>query len=351
MADLNDPARLAELHHLMLRADADALLDGCVARAAELAGAPIALVSLVVRHIQLFRAHRGLPPELAVSCATSRSNSFCQLVVRDEAPLVIEDALRDTRVPRELVEHYGIRAYAGVPIRVGGHVIGSLCVIDHAPRRFEPGVVDGLKQLAVEVAERLAALGGGAPSACHAVEEHLLRLGETARLLEQALRAIGPALAQAQAAAATLLDAPRGALSPDDLRAAVACYRDMFAIAEEMAGDAMAVAASASIEEAREIAEQTRALARDLVEIGPLVRLAEGVLEGTLDEGSAARAALVAREALSAHETASAAVRRILATAARARAAMTCGAGPGGAAMTCGAGPGGAAPKPDRGAP
>ncbi|MGK4003279.1 GAF domain-containing protein [Sorangium sp. So ce1036] len=342
MADLNDPARLAELHHLMLRADADALLDDCVARAAELAGAPIALVSLVVRHIQLFRAHRGLPPELAVSCATSRSNSFCQLVVRDEAPLVIEDALRDARVPRELVEHYGIRAYAGVPIRVGGHVIGSLCVIDHAPRRFEPGVVDGLRQLAVEVAERLAALGGGAPSACHAVEEHLLRLGETARLLEQALRAIGPALAQAQAAAATLLDAPRGALSPDDLRAAVACYRDMFAIAEEMAGDAMAVAASASasIEEAREIAEQTRALARDLVEIGPLVRLAEGVLEGTLDEGSAARAALVAREALSAHETASAAVRRILATAARARAAMTCGAGPGGAA-----------PGPDRGAP
>ncbi|WP_437678575.1 GAF domain-containing protein [Sorangium sp. So ce131] len=323
MADLNDPARLAELHHVLLRADADALLDACVARAAELAGAPIALVSLVIRHIQLFRAHRGLPPELCVSCATSRSNSFCQLVVRDEAPLVVNDALHDARVPTELVEQYGIRAYAGVPLRVRGHVVGSLCVIDSAPRDFGQHVVEGLAQLAAEVVARIEAIEGDAPPPRLAAEERLARLEQTARSLQTALGAIASVLAGAQSAAATLTEAPPAALSPDDLRAAVGCYRDMVAIVEELTEDAAALARTSPAEAAAEIALATRSLARDLVEAAPLVRLAEGVLQGTLDEGAAARAALVVRDAFEAHETASAAVRRIIAGVERARAEVS----------------------------
>ncbi|MGK3987763.1 GAF domain-containing protein [Sorangium sp. So ce136] len=320
MADLNDPARLAELHHVLLHDEADALLDASVARAAELAGTPMALVSLVVRHIQLFRAHHGLPPELCVSCATSRSNSFCQLVVRDEAPLVIEDAARDERVPRELVERYGIRAYAGVPLRVRGHVVGTLCVLDAVPRRFGPRVVEGLERLAAEVGARLEALGSDAPPPSSAANERLARLEQTARTLEHALGAIGPAIAAAQSAAAALADAPLAALSPADLREAVDCYRDMFAIAAELAEDAMALARASPASAAPELALATRSLTRDMVEIGPLVRLAEGVLRGTLDGGAAARAAHVVRDAFAAHETASAAVRRIIATAERMRA-------------------------------
>ncbi|WP_437923378.1 GAF domain-containing protein [Sorangium sp. So ce291] len=321
MADLNDPARLAELHHVLLHDEADALLDASVARAAELAATPMALVSLVVRHIQLFRAHHGLPPELCVSCATSRSNSFCQLVVRDEAPLVIEDASRDERVPRELVERYGIRAYVGVPLRVRGHVVGTLCVLDAVPRRFGPQVVEDLERLAAEVGARIEALGSDAPPPSSAANGRLARLEQTARTLEHALGAIGPAIAGAQRAAAALADAPLAALSPADLREAVDCYRDMFAIAAELAEDAMALARSSPAgAAAAELALATRSLTRDMVEIGPLVRLAEGVLQGTLDGGAAARAAHVVRDAFAAHETASAAVRRIIATAERMRA-------------------------------
>ncbi|WP_437661845.1 GAF domain-containing protein [Sorangium sp. So ce1182] len=320
MADLNDPARLAELHHVLLHDGADALLDAAVARAAELAETPMALVSLVVRHIQLFRAHHGLPPELCVSCATSRSNSFCQLVVRDEAPLVIEDAARDERVPRELVERYGIRAYAGVPLRARGHVVGTLCVLDAVPRRFGPHVVEGLERLAAEVGARIEALGSDAPPPSSAANGRLARLEQTARTLEHALGAIGPAIAGAQRAAAALADAPLAALSSADLREAVDCYRDMFAIAAELAEDAMALARASPAGAASELALATRSLTRDMVEIGPLVRLAEGVLQGTLDGGAAARAAHVVRDAFAAHETASVAVRRIIATAERMRA-------------------------------
>ncbi|XYH93218.1 GAF domain-containing protein [Sorangium sp. So ce1128] len=320
MADLNDPARLAELHHVLLHGEADPLLDTSVARAAELAEAPMALVSLVVRHIQLFRAHRGLPPELCVSCATSRSSSFCQLVVRDEAPLIIEDASRDERVPRELVERYGIRAYAGMPLRVRGHVVGSFCVLDTVPRRFGPHVVEGLERLAAEVGARLEALESDAPPPSSAANERLARLEQTAHMLEHALGAIAPAIAGAQSAAEALAEAPLPALSPADLREAIDCYRDMFAIAAELAEDAMALARSSPTKATSELALATRSLARDMVEIGPLVRLAEGVLQGTIDGGAAARAAHVVRDAFAAHQTASAAVRRIIATAERMRA-------------------------------
>jgi hypothetical protein len=321
MADLNDPARLAALHHILLHPGADPILDACVARAAKLAEAPMALVSLVIRHIQLFRAHWGLPPELRVTCATSRSNSFCQIVVRHEVPLVIEDAAQDERAPKEIVERYGIRAYAGVPLWVGGHAVGTLCVLDVVPRRFEPRGIEGLTGLAAEVGERISAIESEAPTPSHAAREPLARLEQTARILQHALGAIAPVIAEAHRAAARLPEAPPLALSPADMRAAVECYRDMFAIVEELVEDAMALArTSPARSSASEIALSTRSLARDMVEIGPLVCLAEGVLEGTLDAGAGARAAYAVRDAFAAHETASVAVRRLIATVEHARA-------------------------------
>ncbi|KYF87642.1 diguanylate cyclase [Sorangium cellulosum] len=336
MADLNDPVRLAELHGAMLRTDADAILDACVTRAARLARAPIALVSLVIRHIQLLRAHHGLPLELAVSCATSRSNSFCQLVVRDEAPLLVEDALRDERVPKELVEHYGIRAYAGVPVRVRGHAIGSLCVLDVVPRRFDPRTIDGLDQLAIEVAGRLSDLvERDAPVGSADVQERLVRIEQATRVLERALLSLAPVIAAAQNAAGVRPQAPVDAMhaTPSalvtiaSLRAAVGCWRDMGSVADELCDEAAAVASSAPA--ASGLVAAARALARGMAEVGPLVRLAEGVLEGTLEETAAERGrSLVLRGAIDAHEAACAAVNEIRAGALRARAATGSGAAP-----------------------
>ncbi|WP_437278849.1 GAF domain-containing protein [Sorangium sp. So ce375] len=339
MADLNDPVRLAELRGAVLRADADAILDACVARAAKLARSPIALVSLLVRHVQLLRAHHGLPLELAVSCATSRSNSFCQLVVLDEAPLIVDDALRDERVPKELVESYGIRAYAGVPVRAHGHVLGALCVLDVVPRRFDPRIVGALEQLALDVSGRLSALApGDAPLASADVQERLVRVEQATRVLERALLALSPVIAAAQGAAAPAVAASRAAdparaahVTPASLRAAVACWRDMGPVADELCEEASAIASAAQDGGASELAAEARALAWSLAEIGPLVRLAEGVLDGTLGEAAAAKGrALVLRGALDAHEAASAAVRKLRAGALSARAA-TAGPGSGGA--------------------
>ncbi|WP_437857568.1 GAF domain-containing protein [Sorangium sp. So ce363] len=341
MADLNDPVRLAELRGAVLRADADAILDACVVRAAKLARSPIAVVSLLVRHVQLLRAQHGLPLELAVSCATSRSNSFCQLVVLDEVPLIVDDALRDERVPKELVESYGIRAYAGVPVRAHGHVLGALCVLDVVPRRFDQRIVGALEQLAIDVSGRLSALTlSDAPLASADVQERLVRVEQATRALERALLALSPVIAAAQAATAgPRVDAARGIdasrathVTPASLRAAVSCWRDMGPVAEGLCEEAAAIASASPCEAASGLATEARALARNLAEIGPLVRLAEGVLDGTLGEAAAAKGrALVLRGALDAHEAASAAVQRLRAGALRARAA-TAGPGSGGAA-------------------
>ncbi|WP_437743400.1 GAF domain-containing protein [Sorangium sp. So ce1504] len=341
MADLNDAARLAELRGALLRADADAILDACVVRAAKLARSPIAVVSLLVRHVQLLRAQHGLPLELAVSCATSRSNSFCQLVVLDEVPLIVDDALRDERVPKELVESYGIRAYAGVPVRAHGHVLGALCVLDVVPRRFDQRIVGALEQLAIDVSGRLSALTlSDAPLASADVQERLVRVEQATRALERALLALSPVIAAAQAATAgPRVDAARGIdaarathVTPASLRAAVSCWRDMGPVAEGLCEEAAAIASASPCEAASGLATEARALARNLAEIGPLVRLAEGVLDGTLGEAAAAKGrALVLRGALDAHEAASAAVQRLRAGALRARAA-TASPGSGGAA-------------------
>ncbi len=66
-----------------------------------------------------------------------REHAFCDITIRDDAPLVVPDATADPRFADNLyvTDEPGIRFYAGVPlVTQDGHRIGSLCVIDFAPR-------------------------------------------------------------------------------------------------------------------------------------------------------------------------------------------------------------------------
>lgn len=158
MAELDDPRRLGEFDRSILDLEEDRVLQECVERAASRAGAPMAMVSFVMKKVQLFRAAVGLPPELEATRATSRSESFCQFVVKGEKPFVVTDAKSDVRVPKLLAGTYGIAAYAGVPIRVGGQILGSLCVADGVPREWSQELVGELGTIADRVSERLATL-------------------------------------------------------------------------------------------------------------------------------------------------------------------------------------------------
>lgn len=186
MAHLDDPARLKAFTPQLFSPTDDPILDDIVRSAARDAEAPIALVSMVMEKVQFFRAHTGLPADLAVARATDRCDSFCQFVVATEAPFQVTDAASDVRVPKKLVAQYGVAAYLGVPIWYAEQVVGSLCVIDIKPRQFTPGLQQALVRYAARASARLAELAAHievdptpVPSLSDAVD--------TARSIERAL--------------------------------------------------------------------------------------------------------------------------------------------------------------------
>jgi len=148
---LDSPVRLACLAGPLLELGPDPVFDRAVEEAARRTQMPVALLSLVMSHVQFFRAQVGLQGGLAQTRVTSREDSFCQFVVITGKPFIVENALGDSRVPQLLVEHHSVRAYAGVPVNLGDHVVGSLCVIDTVPRRIGDSMVRELVALAREV--------------------------------------------------------------------------------------------------------------------------------------------------------------------------------------------------------
>lgn len=127
-----------------------------LARLASLAlGTPIALVSLIDRDRQWFKARVGLDV-----CETPRDQAFCTHAIRDKRePLVVLDAARDERFRDNplVTGRPGIRFYVGAPIVTrDGHALGTVCAIDHEPREHvAPGDLETLQTLAAIAADEL----------------------------------------------------------------------------------------------------------------------------------------------------------------------------------------------------
>ena len=142
---------------LLAEAD-DEKLKMIVEEAARDLNTPIALVTLVMEHVQFFKAHYGLPQDLAAMRGTDRDISFCQFVVATGESFEVENALTDDRVPKELVEQYDIRAYMGMPVTINDTVVRSLCELDTKPRKFTETERNDLRKLSMLVNGRLSAL-------------------------------------------------------------------------------------------------------------------------------------------------------------------------------------------------
>jgi hypothetical protein len=177
------PDRHAAFTGDLLAEAEDEVLNSIVADAVRDLSAPIAMVNLVLEEIQFFKAHYGLPQDLAVARGTERDVSFCQFVVRDGQPFEVTNAEQDARVPQHLVKQHGIMAYLGMPVVANDTIVGSICVIDTKPRSFTDEEHRILKNLATLVNARLAVLGkesGRARSALvgHAATPALVELHE-----------------------------------------------------------------------------------------------------------------------------------------------------------------------------
>ena len=145
--------------------NAEGLLDGIpepvfdrFARlAARVADVPVAVVSVVTDERQYFAGLCGLAQPWADARQTPLSHSFCQHVVANAAPLVVEDAREDTVLCTNLaIVDLDVVGYAGFPV-VGptGHVLGSLCAMDCKPRVWQAAELEALADIAMLVGNEL----------------------------------------------------------------------------------------------------------------------------------------------------------------------------------------------------
>jgi GAF domain-containing protein len=142
-----EPARVAAAQSaLPVDGPRARILDRLVSLAAELIEAPIAMLTIVEGHRQVFAAHAGLPEHLAAAGSSPLEYSICQHAVATGLPFIVDDAsqhpvLRDNRAVLDL----GVAAYAGIPLILDDRfAIGTFCVADVVVRDWSD---DQLAQL------------------------------------------------------------------------------------------------------------------------------------------------------------------------------------------------------------
>ncbi|MFZ4403635.1 MAG: GAF domain-containing sensor histidine kinase [Pseudobdellovibrionaceae bacterium] len=143
----NEAERLkALLDYQVLDTAPDIAYDDITLLAAAICQTPIALVSLIDSDRQWFKSKKGL-----AATETSRDVSFCGHAIHQKEIFVVENALHDPRFADNplVTSAPNVVFYAGAPlINHEGHGIGTLCVIDHVPKKLNPTQLQALDALA-----------------------------------------------------------------------------------------------------------------------------------------------------------------------------------------------------------
>jgi len=148
MTNLDEASRQRELdsQHLVDSLP-EAAYDDIVRLAALICDAPIALVTLIDRDRQWFKASTGLD-----DAGTRRDEAFCNhAIAKPDRMMEVPDAHDDARFVRNrlVTGPLGIRYYAGMPlVSPKGAAFGTVCVLDREPRFLDARQKEGLAALA-----------------------------------------------------------------------------------------------------------------------------------------------------------------------------------------------------------
>ncbi len=214
----DEPSRLAALYAMaVLDTPPEDQFDRLTRLAAHLFNVPVATISLIDTDRQWLKSSFGLDV-----VETSRDVSFCTHTILGTEPLIVKDALADVRFANNpLVQRdFKIRFYAGVPLpSIGGHNVGSFCLIDTTPRTLTEAEAAVLRDLAAIARDLLRARESS---------QHYTRLYAAARTQEQVFQEsfdlVGLGMLHIQAADGKILHSNRRAreilgYGPDDLLA------------------------------------------------------------------------------------------------------------------------------------
>jgi PAS domain S-box-containing protein len=158
----NDEARITALkRYKILDTPPEGAFDNVARLATQIFKVPISLISLVDAENVYFKANVGM----GNARVTSRGVSLCSLAVLQNEVTVFENAPAEPCLLSNpnVAGSFGLKFYAGAPIIThDGFLIGTVCIIDKAPRQFNSEQREILQSLAKivmdEVELRLAAI-------------------------------------------------------------------------------------------------------------------------------------------------------------------------------------------------
>lgn len=136
---------------------ADPVFDRLTWLASQITDTPVALISILTARRQWFKSRIGIDVE-----ETPRKWAFCRYAILQDEPLIVEDASTDPRFMSNplVMDDPRIRFYAGFPlIDDDGYRLGTLCVLDHEPRKLREKEIRALKELAAIASDELKRSG------------------------------------------------------------------------------------------------------------------------------------------------------------------------------------------------
>ncbi len=154
MSAANEMERLSAVRRYeILDTPADGAFDRLTQLAARLFDVPVAIVSLVDHDRIWFKSHYGLSAE-----QIGREPGLCASAILQDEVYTVLDAKTDPRtLANPLVAgEFGLRFYAAAPlVTQDGFRLGTLCVIDFAPRSLDMAGQQTLRDLAAIVMDEM----------------------------------------------------------------------------------------------------------------------------------------------------------------------------------------------------
>ncbi len=149
-----ETARLDALcRYQILDTEPETAFDDFATLAAQICQTPIALLSLIDRDRQWFKAKVG-----TTLAQTPREIAFCAHAIEQNDVFVVPDTLMDERFATNplVTGKPHLRFYAGAPlINPQGYALGTLCVLDRVPRTLNTAQIEALQALSRQAIAQL----------------------------------------------------------------------------------------------------------------------------------------------------------------------------------------------------